>query len=103
MKSEIQRRKPMNKLPQFTAKSYLVALLLGAVLHLTGQEVAQYMAAGRVIDCIQDSQCTQYAPPSLIEQVLGFRFNLGMYRMNAFVQEYLDNQAKTVDDNVNSN
>lgn len=90
--------------PKIGYKRFVVAMLLGAALHLTGQEVAQYMAAGRVIACITDAGCMQYAPPSTIEKILGFRFNAGIYRMNAFVKDFLDNQkrldnqAKTVDD-----
>ncbi len=90
--------------PKIGYKRFFIAMFLGAALHLTGQEVAQYLAAGRVIACITDPSCMAYPPPTLIEKILGFRFNAGIYRMNAFVKDYmdsqkrLDNQAKTVDD-----
>jgi hypothetical protein len=84
--------------PKIGYKRFFIAMFLGASLHLTGQEVAQYMAAGRVITYLTDPSYMVYPPPSLIERILGFRFNAGKYRMNAFVKDFLDNQTKTVDD-----
>lgn len=84
----------MNILPLSNPKTYLLALVLGAALHLTAMETAQDMAAGRLLDCITVPSCTQFAPPSILEQVLGFRLNLGQIRMNRFVEQFLREQKE---------
>ena len=79
----------MTKYPKIGYKRFLVALTLGAALHLTAIETAQYMAAGRLISCLEDAACTQIPAPDALEQLLGYRINLGKIRVERWVKDML--------------
>jgi hypothetical protein len=66
----------------------IASILLGIALHFTGQEAAQYMAAGRLIDCITDCNCRKVKPAGVVERILGYRINLGTLRYRRFYEDY---------------